>query len=170
MKFKVSNKESGEFFKKKIFSEVNSDRNFISVAEVKEMFRQVPEDADWNHGWNRDFGGKKKSVRLRENKDGWYLYLPEPIVWYFKKDVVQNVRLEPEEDSLKCLDTICCRVISKSKKKPKEEMAFFYGVFQSSMPNKDGQLIQQPLALVIMAEDRAFRCVRPDHVVLGWEE
>lgn len=77
MKFYVGSKESGGYFKNEIKKMFANDGGFISVAKVTEIFRGKATNEERQIGWDEkaDLG---KKMRVRECKDGWYLYLPEP--------------------------------------------------------------------------------------------
>lgn len=77
MKFYVGSKSTGVYFKNEIRKIFAKNGGFISVAEVKELFRETPEEDDTQYGWDDDSDIGKK-MRVRECKDGWYLYLPDP--------------------------------------------------------------------------------------------
>lgn len=75
MKFYVGSKQTGNYFKNEIRRIFSSNGGFISLAEVKKLFREKIEEDDSQYGWDEDSDIGKK-VRVRECKDGWYLYLP----------------------------------------------------------------------------------------------
>lgn len=77
MKFRVGSKETGYHFKYKIERRYEKNGTFISVAEVRDFFRENPEDEEYQIGWDGDIALSKR-MRVRQCKDGWYLYLPEP--------------------------------------------------------------------------------------------
>ena len=77
MKFYVGSKESGGYFKNEIRKMFADNGGFVSVAKVTEIFRGKATNEERQIGWDEksDLG---KKMRVRECKDGWYLYLPEP--------------------------------------------------------------------------------------------
>ena len=77
MKFYVGSKSTGAYFKNEISTKFKKDGGFISLAAVKELFRETPNDDDIQYGWDTDSNLIKK-MRVRNCKDGCYLYLPEP--------------------------------------------------------------------------------------------
>lgn len=77
MKFYVGSKSIGIYLKNEISKKFKKDGGFISLAAVKEMLRETPNEDDNQYGWDTDSGITKK-MRVRECKDGQYLYLPEP--------------------------------------------------------------------------------------------
>ena len=77
MKFYVGSKESGGYFKNEIKKMFAIDGGFVSLAKVTEIFRGKATNEERQIGWDEkaDLG---KKMRVRQCKDGWYLYLPEP--------------------------------------------------------------------------------------------
>lgn len=77
MKFYVGDKMSGMYIKGQIVKEYRDNGNIISLNKVQHIIREKEEGSDlvWNAESKLD-----KKIRLRECKDGWYLYLPEPNV------------------------------------------------------------------------------------------
>lgn len=75
MKFYVGDKMSGMYIKGQIVKEYRDNGNIISLNKVQHILREKEEGSDlvWNVESKLD-----KKIRLRECKDGWYLYLPEP--------------------------------------------------------------------------------------------
>lgn len=86
MKFYTRDKENSEYYKKKIKGIYRKD-GFITLGEVKDLFREDATNEDRQIVWDEDSKLDKK-IRSRECKDGWYLYLPEPNakLWVDKKD------------------------------------------------------------------------------------
>lgn len=77
MKFYVGDKFSGMYIKGQIVKEYRDNGNIISLNKVQHILREKEEGSDFV--WNVESKLDKK-IRLRECKDGWYLYLPEPNV------------------------------------------------------------------------------------------
>lgn len=77
MKFYVGDKMSGMYIKGQIVKEYRDNGNIISLNKVQHILREKEEGSDFV--WNVESKLDKK-IRLRECKDGWYLYLPEPNV------------------------------------------------------------------------------------------
>ena len=79
MKFYVGSKESGTYFKNEIRKMFANDGGSVSLAKVTEIFRGKATNEERQIGWDEkaDLG---KKMRVRQCKDGWYLYLPEPNV------------------------------------------------------------------------------------------
>ena len=77
MKFYVGSKQAGTYFKNEIRKTFAKNSGFVSVSEVKDIFREASNKDDSYIGWDIDSDIGKK-MRVRECKDGWYLYLPEP--------------------------------------------------------------------------------------------
>lgn len=77
MKFYVGDKMSGMYIKGQIVKEYRNNGNIISLNKVQHILHEKEEGSDlvWNVESKLD-----KKIRLRECKDGWYLYLPEPNV------------------------------------------------------------------------------------------
>lgn len=77
MKFYVGDKMSGMYIKGQIVKEYRDNGNIISLNKVQHILHEKEEGSDlvWNAESKLD-----KKIRLRECKDGWYLYLPEPNV------------------------------------------------------------------------------------------
>jgi hypothetical protein len=185
MKFYVETKKKGEALKKSI-RKLMEKRDYISVADVIELFGMLPDPESKNHIWSvADF-----KMRLRQNKTGWFLYLPEPTIFEYhieENDIEEKAMVttdDPEMDNflmalqeimsnmiaeMKEPSLLACRVISKKKSVIKEEPAYFHGFFQSSVPKKDGTVITQPLGIVSMM-DGTVRQVKPDSIVFGMIE
>lgn len=77
MKFYVGDKMSGMYIKGQIVKEYRDSGNIISLNKVRHILREKEEGSDFV--WDAESKLDKK-IRLRECKDGWYLYLPEPTV------------------------------------------------------------------------------------------
>jgi len=77
MKFYVGDKFSGMYIKGQIVKEYRDSGNIITLNKVRHILREKEEGSDFV--WNVESKLDKK-IRLRECKDGWYLYLPEPNV------------------------------------------------------------------------------------------
>lgn len=77
MKFYVGDKFSGMYIKGQIVKEYRDNGNIISLNKVQHILREKEEGSDFV--WTAESKLDKK-IRLRECKDGWYLYLPEPNV------------------------------------------------------------------------------------------
>ena len=77
MKFYVGDKMSGMYIKGQIVKEYRDNGNIITLNKVRHILREKEEGSDFV--WNVESKLDKK-IRLRECKDGWYLYLPEPNV------------------------------------------------------------------------------------------
>ena len=77
MKFYVGDKMSGMYIKGQIVKEYRDNGNIISLNKVQHILHEKEEGSDFV--WNAESKLDKK-IRLRECKDGWYLYLPEPNV------------------------------------------------------------------------------------------
>lgn len=75
MKFYVGDKMSGMYIKGQIVKEYRDNGNIISLNKVQHILHEKEEGSDFV--WNVESKLDKK-IRLRECKDGWYLYLPEP--------------------------------------------------------------------------------------------
>ena len=82
MKFYVGSKESGEYYKNKIKKMIEDD-TFVSLAKITEIFRGKAKNEERQIGWDKNSNICRK-MRVRQCKDGWYLYLPEPNVklWF----------------------------------------------------------------------------------------
>lgn len=77
MKFYVGDKMSGMYIKGQIVKEYRDNGNIISLNKVQHILHEKEDGSDFV--WNVESKLDKK-IRLRECKDGWYLYLPEPNV------------------------------------------------------------------------------------------
>ena len=76
MKFYVGSKQTGAYFKNEIREKFDKNGGFVSLAEVRDLFRETPNEDDTKYGWDSESDLIKK-MRVRECKDGWYLYLPD---------------------------------------------------------------------------------------------
>lgn len=78
MKFRVESKEKGYEYKKKI-EKVMSEEGWISLSEVCGIIPGVDSLTDNNmfYGWDDEIRLLRK-IRVRQTKEGWWLYLPEP--------------------------------------------------------------------------------------------
>ena len=86
MKFYVGDKFNGIYLKGQIVKEYRDNGNIITLNKVQHILRGKEEGSDFV--WNVESKLDKK-IRLRECKDGWYLYLPEP-----------NVKIEIKQEPL----------------------------------------------------------------------
>lgn len=86
MKFYVGDKMSGMYIKGQIVKEYRDNGNIISLNKVQHILHEKEEGSDFV--WNVESKLDKK-IRLRECKDGWYLYLPEP-----------NIKIEIKQEPL----------------------------------------------------------------------
>ena len=77
MKFYVGDKFTGIYIKGKIVKEYRDSGNIITLNKVRHILHEKEDGSDFV--WNVESKLDKK-IRLRECKDGWYLYLPEPNV------------------------------------------------------------------------------------------
>lgn len=77
MKFYVGDKFNGIYIKGQIVKEYRDNGNIITLNKVRHILLEKEEGSDFV--WNAESKLDKK-IRLRECKDGWYLYLPEPNV------------------------------------------------------------------------------------------
>ena len=109
MKFYVGSKETGYHFKYEIERRYEKNGNFISVAEIKDLFRENATDDDRQTGWDGDAALIKK-MRVRNCKDGWYLYLSEPNATFCfdKNDRLPNIDVSvfPTESFEKLIEEI----------------------------------------------------------------
>lgn len=81
MRFSVYDKKAGVKIKKKIINVLNDkspDGGFITVADVKKFCGGLAiSNDDYYFGWEKEVYLLRK-IRVRETKNGWYLYLPDP--------------------------------------------------------------------------------------------
>lgn len=171
MRFCVDTREKAEESKKKI-KKLMTNQKYISLGKVLSVWHSNPVTEAYYEGWTCET--VKRTLRIRKIKDGWALYLPDETIdmpWKpkpteaeTKSTVFMGTTINPDT----CLRQ--CRVISKPKKNViAEDFGYFHCWFQSSMPDRNGNLIQQALGIVEM-QDGTIRQVRPDHIIFGWEE
>lgn len=93
MKFYVGDKMSGMYIKGQIVKEYRDNGNIISLNKVRHILHEKEEGSDFV--WNVESKLDKK-IRLRECKDGWYLYLPEPsrMTWAGENVMVDQFELD----------------------------------------------------------------------------
>lgn len=75
MKFEVTSKQTGTYYKNLILKKFRENGDYISLWEVKNVLCNDATDEDKLVGWHSDICEK---MRVRETKKGWFLYLPEP--------------------------------------------------------------------------------------------
>lgn len=170
MRFCVKTREDGEDAKKKI-KKMMENEEYISLGMILRIWHQEPIEESYYKGWR--CSTVKRKMRLRKIKNGWALYLPDETIempWKPKpcdEPIEAMINLDSIEHRL---NLRTCRVISKPKKNViAEDFGFFHCWFQSSMPDRNGNMIMQALGIVEM-QDGTVRQVRPDHIIFGWEE
>ena len=171
MKFKVESKEKGYSYKKAILKELE-DALWVTVEDVCNIVPDAKslDDNNKHIGWNEEADLKKK-IRVRQTKDGWWLYLPDPNY----DDLEDRLSDESLLDQIMILMTesvygIPCRVISKPKKNVvREEFGYSYGGFQLKFTKSNGEEIAYPVFLVRMIDGTA-RQVKPENIIFGWED
>lgn len=94
MKFYVENKKTGEAIKKGV-RDLATRKEIITAADIYELFGHIPDPETKKKGWSALHASKR--MRLRETKNGWFLYLPEPAEL---KPVYLEDAPEPYEDSI----------------------------------------------------------------------
>ena len=77
MKFEASYENLAKFRKKKIKTRLY-ETGVITLYEVREMFNEKPDESDHDVGWFKETALMNK-IRVRETKQGWFVYLPEPV-------------------------------------------------------------------------------------------
>lgn len=184
MKFYVGrDKKNGEKLREIVKLEAKKKpKGYISVETVKHLIGTGKTSLieERYYGWSCE--DVRKKMRLRQTKEGWFLYFPKTMDLPFG-DSFSNMTINFEEKPervvdnnpkiadifAKELDLRLCRVISKKKNTVIEEFGFFHRWFHSRMPNSDGEFIEQELA-IIEFKDGSVRQIRPDHIIFGWEE
>lgn len=192
-------KKNGETLREVIKLEIKQKKSdgYISAATITNLIGKYPYADEKEglvpsslpyYGWK--FDDVLKKMRLRQTKSGWFLYFPKtvelPFGDSFKGDVI-TAEEEPEAtkpiNDAVCpgfnvdgrleiaphLSVRCCRVISKKKNTKVTEYGYFHRWFHSRMPNSDGEMLEQELAIVEF-KDGSIRQIRPDHIIFGWEE
>lgn len=76
MKFKATTESIAKFRRKQIRTRLY-ESGFITLYEVKEMFMEKTNESDQDYGWPKVIALENK-IRVRQTKNGWFLYLPEP--------------------------------------------------------------------------------------------
>lgn len=74
MKFEVTSKQTGTYYKNLIIKRFRENGGYISLWKVKNVLCNDATDEDKLVGWRSDICEK---MRVRETKSGWFLYLPE---------------------------------------------------------------------------------------------
>ena len=203
MKFCVGkDKENGEILKNAVKLKIKQKKSedYISVATVSDLIGVRPEKGKEvpsvlssmsYYGWSCE--DVRKNMRLRQTKEGWFLYFPKTVELPFG-DSFEDRTINFEEIPEKEIDTYeifpsdtvvpadkdheviipdlavrCCRVVSRKKNTTVTEYGFFHRWFHSRMPNSEGEMLEQELAIVEF-RDGSVRQIRPDHIIFGWEE
>ena len=178
MKFYVGTKEKGEEIRRQIREIVKGD-GYISAGRIDTIIFGAPVrfSAEF-YGW--PFEDVRKKMRLRETKNGWYLYFPQTMDLPFGDSVV-DYPLESEKKEgvgpidipgnvqLDVLGLRTCRVVSKRKDKEITQLGFFHGWYQLKVPKTGGDSIMYPIGIVEM-EDGSVKQVKPERIIFGWEE
>ena len=78
MKFKVDSKAHGDAIKKELYD----GGGFLSLASIMQAFGDIDliAEEDWDHGWFLKDLKDGNKLRVRECKDGWYIYFPDDMV------------------------------------------------------------------------------------------
>lgn len=95
MKFEVTSKQTGTYYKNLIVKRFRENGDYISLWEVKNALCNDATDEDKLVGWQSDICEK---MRVRETKSGWFLYLPETnssLTWDEKR---MNINSETYEN------------------------------------------------------------------------
>lgn len=108
-KFKVMGYKHGAAVKKDIFRKLKSE-GFVSVGDVYDLVGEVPQKEDYIIGWTELSG---KTVRVREIKSGWYLYLPPCQAIQGCEDISPTEEPNPYQEFIDIIETIIKDVLSK---------------------------------------------------------
>ena len=192
MKFYVGDKMSGMYIKGQIVKEYRDNGNIISLNKVQHILHEKEEGSDFV--WNVESKLDKK-IRLRECKDGWYLYLPEPNVkieikqkplvgdvCVFETEVFEELidefvklRASLNNNFVNLEHALCCNsgwmrrscIVKAKKSGRKEERQDRNAKFHRWVDLSKG--VQQVLALVEF-EDGHVEQVQPDRIIFKEEK
>lgn len=181
MKFYVETKKVGEAIKKAIRKKAK-ESDYILGSDVIEAFGKVPAKEMKEIHWKSSILLKK--MRLRETKNGWFLYLPEPerktTLNSTLEDHGLNVVIFEEDEFYKKIGEIInaaswsdfspsnrCRVISKpTKNTVREEPGYSLGIFQLDFMKSNDERVAFPVFVVVM-DDGSVRQVKPENIIFG---
>lgn len=180
MKFYVETKKVGEAIKKAIRKKAK-ESDYILGSDVIEAFGKVPAKEMKEIHWKSSILLKK--MRLRETKNGWFLYLPEPEkrstlnstledrglnIVIFEEDEFNEMIENIIEKSVKtsCLNMSRCRVISKpTKNSIREEFGYTLPIpFQLDFMKSNDERVAFPVFVVVM-DDGSVRQVKPENII-----
>ena len=185
MKFYVETKKVGEAIKKAIRKKAK-ESDYILGSDVIEAFGKVPAKEMKEIHWKSSILLKK--MRLRETKNGWFLYLPEPERRSTLNSTLEehgiNIVVFDEDDFYKKIGEIInatlfsaswwnfssnsrCKVISKpTKNTVREEPGYSLGVFQLDFMKSNDERVAFPVFVVLM-DDGSVRQVKPENIIFG---
>ncbi len=165
MKFYVETKKNGEKIKKKIKRWCDK-WSYITEADILGMFGHTPAEEAFDTGWASE--DVKKKMRLRETKDGWFLYIPGEVN-LIGKDKTPPIPLCKELVKIPLL--MPCKVISKpTKNSVREEYGYSAPIpFQLDFEKSNDERVAFPVFVVIMKNDGSVRQVKPENIIFELE-
>lgn len=170
MKFYVETKKNGEKIKKKIKRWCDK-WSYITQADVIAMFGHTPAKEAFYTGWASE--DAKKKMRLRETKDGWFLYIPGEVDLRGKEKTPKKEKLPiPLCKELKKIALLIpCKVISKpTKNSVREEYGYSTPIpFQLDFEKSNDERVAFPVFVVIMKNDGSVRQVKPENIIFELE-
>lgn len=168
MKFYVETKKYGEKIKKKIKRWCDK-YPVITEANVIAMFGHTPAEETFDTGWASE--DAKKKMRLRETKDGWFLYIPGEVD-LGGKDKTPKEEKPPIPLCKQLRKTLMpCKVISKpTKNSVREEYGYSLPIpFQLDFEKSNDERVAFPVFVVIMKNDGSVRQVKPENIIFELE-
>lgn len=172
MKFWTDTKEKGEKVKHYIRDLAKKEKP-VALSDVMEGFGHIPHPDTYNKTFNNEEILKK--MRLRNTKDGWYLYLPEPSskVKFDSEKYVDSI----VDEFKKLIEIISVGsyfgyfyrpcIVKAKKSGRKEERQDRKARFHRWADLSKG--VRQVVALVEF-DDGHIEQVQPDRIIFGEEE
>ena len=178
MKFYVETKKYGEKIKKKI-RKLCDKKEAISLAEVVTIFGHTPADGTDEKFWSSE--DVKKKMRLRETKNGWFIYIPgEPksikfddlTLTIFSDQDLENLITKVMTETILAKGNInkpCLVVSHPTKNSVREEKGIAIGHYQLAFTKSSGEDVAFPVFLVLMDPDKHGRSyarqVKPENII-----
>lgn len=184
MKFWAETKKKADAIRKAI-REYCKEKDVITEANIIELFGHVPDPETKKYFWNSEDVLKK--IRVRQTKDGWWLYLPEPerksaLNSTLEDHGINIVVFDEDEFYEKVGDIINatlfsaswldfspnnrCKVISKpTKNTVREEFGYASSMpFQLTFTKSNDEVVAFPVYVVRM-DDGSVRQVKPENII-----
>ena len=171
MRFQIKGRDEGKTIKELILEYGNS----ITVMTVKQFCELSFDPEDISYGWfTKDLKGK---MCVRHNKDGWFLYLPDPVevpVSFFQSENEESEDIEWIRYLMDQFSIILDRrrpveLIHRKDRKIEKRYGMFHGWTTNRVVKEDGTIVDQLLAIVEFPDGHVER-VDHKNILFSWYE